>query len=162
MCEQCVAEAKLYVGLGESHALPGIGLVRATKDGWLMKNGDWGLVHVNDPDYWWSATPVEDPFYGLTDDEINKLPASVGDSFDAACDQIDDALAGRGPSMLDKDCHAYPRFDDAMRLYEAAKQAGYEQSTHGRFAAWLCHHLAVFLKTASALEEPSETPEQQS
>lgn len=150
----------LYLGPGDVHVLPGYGLIRAAKDGWLMKNGDWGLVHINDPDYWWGATPVEDAFYGLSDEELDKLPETAkNDAFDTAVEQIDDALSGRSPSMLEKDSYAYPRFDDAMRLYEAAKQAGYDRERDGRFAAWLCHHLAVFLKTAKIYEDEDQRPE---
>lgn len=160
MCEQCVAETTLYVGPGDADVLPGFGLVRATKDGWLMKKGDWGLVHVNDPDYWWSPTPVEDPLDGLSDEEIDKLPpeAFKTDDYDTATEKIDDALSGRSPSMLEKDCHAYPRFEDAARLYDAAKQAGYDRARDGRFAAWLCHRLAIFLKTAKAYEHLDQRP----
>lgn len=162
MCEQCVAKTTTYLGPGEAEVLPGYALVRATKDGWLMKNGDWGLVHVNDPDYWWSATPVEDAFDGMSDEEVDRLASSTNnDAYDSAVEQIDDALSGRTPSMLEKDCYAYPRFEDATRLYDAAKATGYDREKHGRFAAWLCHHLAVFLKTAKAYEDGERIPEKQ-
>ncbi len=44
MCEQCVANAHVWIDI-----LPGWWLVRAHKDGNEMKAGQWGLLHCNDP-----------------------------------------------------------------------------------------------------------------
>ena len=65
MCEQCTAKA---VGFGSP--LPGWYLVRATTDGWMMKDQDWGLVRCNDPDFYWDVTPIPDPYKGMTDEEV--------------------------------------------------------------------------------------------
>jgi hypothetical protein len=149
MCEQCVAKATLYVGPAEERPLPGYSLVRATQDGWSMKKDDWGLVDINDPAYWWSVTPVEDPLAGLTDEQINAMEDGPKDAaFDAAVESLSEGLAGRSVGMLGPDVMAYPRIDCAIRLYEAAKSVGYDQERDGSFAHWLCHRLAVFLKTA--------------
>jgi hypothetical protein len=156
MCEQCVARVSQYLGPNEESVLPGFVLVRAAKDGWIMQKGDWGLVHCNDPDYWWSLTPVEDPCYGLTDEQINARTGTPEDElFDDFVVELRTALDGRTERMLA--CSEYPRFDDAVRLHEAATQAGYSPKEHGSFGHWLAHHLAVFLKTAK--EHPDETPE---
>lgn len=52
MCEGCVAQTTLF---GE--VFKKIYLVRATKDGYYMKKGNWGLVIVNDPFFIFEHTP---------------------------------------------------------------------------------------------------------
>jgi hypothetical protein len=112
-----------------------------------MQKGDWGLVHSNDPDYWWKLTPVEDPDYGLTPEQIDAREDGPQDVlFDAAVVNLREAL----------DEGKCPRFDVAVRLYEAATKAGYSAKEHGSFAYWLCHHLAVFLKTAKEYPDTDE------
>lgn len=149
MCEQCSAATTLYLGEPPTEeVLPGYALVRATKDGWMLKKDDWGLIRVNDPDYWWSVTPVEDPYFGMTDEQIDASEAD-DEPFNRAASHLDMALAGRTPGEL-QETSAYPRFEDAIRLYEAAKKVGYSYEKDGQFAGWLCHRLAVFLKTAKA------------
>lgn len=157
MCEQCMAKSSLYLGPNEEEVLPGYCLVRATTDGWIMQKGDWGLVRQNDPDYWWSLTPVEDPYHGLTDEQIDARAEQPSDElFEAAVSELGLALDGRTPRMLALTSD-YPRFSDAVRLNEAATKAGYSEERDGALAFWLCHYLAVFLKTAK--EQPDATPE---
>jgi len=152
-----MAEASLYLGPNEEPVLPGYFLVRATKDGWIMQKGDWGLVRQNDPDYWWSLTPVEDPLHGLTDEQIDaRGEVATDELFDNAVRELGMALDGRTPRMLAATSD-YPRFSDAVRLNEAVTKAGYDSKEHGGLEYWLCHYLAVFLKTAK--EIPDETPE---
>jgi len=146
MCEQCCAETVAY----EGEVLPGYLLVRATKDGRVMKKDDWGLVHCNDPAFWWSMTPVPDPTDGMTDEQIDSLRDPQGlielqdERYFEAAEHLDAALAGK-LSQTESHC---PHFDDATRLYEAAKAVGYDRDSDGRFAFWLCHHIGTFLKTA--------------
>lgn len=172
MCEQCVAATVMYTlpGAGGHEVLPGYALVRATKDGWMMRKGDWGLVRMNDPDYWWSKTPVEDPYLGLTDAEIDKRPEPdlAYDTFQDAVDELQNALDGRTEPMLEQGRYNYPRFEDAIELYEAAKLAGWSlkkkpinggtMEAREPFAYWLCNYLAVFLKTATVMPESVEAP----
>lgn len=68
MCEQCIARTNSW---GE--VLPGFALIRATADGSIMERGDWGLVQMNDPSFYWPSTPRPDPFYNFTDEQINAL-----------------------------------------------------------------------------------------
>ena len=67
---------QLYVlPSGEQEVIPGIFLVRATRDEGPddddIKKGDWGLVRSNSPDFVWSQTPEKDPEFGLSEEEIN-------------------------------------------------------------------------------------------
>lgn len=156
MCEQCVAKTDLYRGPDKDEVLPGWYLIRATQDGDFLKKDDWCLVKINDPDFWWQVTPVEDPDWGLTDEQIDALPPDDKryEAFDKAAENLEEALNGATEDMqnLGESYSKYyhlPRFEDAGLLWEAARQAGYDPKVHGyRFAFWLCHYLAVFLKTA--------------
>lgn len=69
MCEQCCAST---ICIGE--LVPGWFLVLATKDGAVMKAGNYGLLRINDPDFIFTVKPVKDKFYHLSDEEINHLP----------------------------------------------------------------------------------------
>lgn len=154
MCEQCDAKTDLYVGPRGESILPGYFLVRATQDGRFMKKGDWGLGQCNDPDYWWKNTPVEDPDFGLTDEEIDKTSETQSHNerygvFYEAAHNIEDALNGRTTEMNLLEKHNLPCFEEAGLLWEAAKKVGYDPERDGyRFSFWLCHHIATFLKTA--------------
>jgi hypothetical protein len=114
MCEQCVAEAVQH---GE--VLPGWVLIRASRDGNLMKAGQWGLVSGNDPDYVWSATPrpeppCQDPQWSAWSEEAR---------------HFEEALRADPPT--------------GYLLYAAARQAGF--IPEGRFAFWLFGRLGRHL-----------------
>lgn len=156
MCEQCEAKTDLYLGPNDESVLPGWYLTKATKDGNFVKKDDWCLVQCNNPDYWWQITPIEDPDFGLTDEEMYKLDKHTYEdrygAFDKAVENLEEALNGTTANMqsIDKDSrHCLPRFESAGLLWEAARKVGYDPEVHGyRFAFWLCHHIATFLKTA--------------
>jgi len=56
MCEQCSAAVDIW-----PIPLEGWLLIRATRTGLSMEEGDWGLVECNDPDFIWSLTPTPEP-----------------------------------------------------------------------------------------------------
>jgi len=133
MCEQCLAECVRW----EVHPFPGIALVRATKDGNTMKEGDYGLVRMNDPFLIVPCQLLRNPLAGMTDEQI-------------------DALEDDGPEMqrwwaFSRECEKVP-YDsmDAMDAYElivAMMALGYDPVEDGRdWTMWLVHYLAGFVE----------------
>ena len=139
MCEQCAAATVTFVSPDNENVLPGYSLVRATIDGNQMKKYDWGLVVCNDPDYIWTITPVCDPHDGLSDEQIDAMP----DCFDNDNYKDFEKAALHLRTKLDAG-----DFDNAIRLGEAMKKAGYNYEEDGTGCWWLCNHIAKFLKTA--------------
>lgn len=130
MCEQCTADTIFF-----GSPLPGWFLVRATRDGWFMKKDDWGLVRSNDPDFYWQATPLPDPYKGFTDEEVN------------------------ASKILDKDfLKAYEEFWPKLegsalagyKLVRACEQMGYEEKVHGSVEWWLFDFLGRYLQNLNS------------
>jgi len=148
MCEQCQARAVTYVGPKKKNVLPNYFLVRATKNGSKMKEGDWGLVRINDPDYIWSITPLLDPDDGLSDEEIISPFKDNNYKEDSNYKEFYKAV-----SNIEKSLNS-GSFDKAIQLGEAMKKSGYNPHKHGyRSAFWLCDHIAKFLKTATITKD---------
>ena len=145
MCEQCSAATVNYVGKDGNQVLPGYFLVRATKDGREMKNGDWGLVVCNDPDFIWSITPVCDPDDGLTDEQIDALPD----------DKMRYRAWEKANRKLKKSLDS-ASFDSSIRLGNAMRDVGYVPDNDGIASWWLCNYIAKFLKTATVVKELKE------
>jgi hypothetical protein len=145
MCEQCNAETVMYVKPNTNYVLPGYFLVRATKDGRIMKKDDWGLVQCNDPDFIWSITPVCDPDDGLSDEQVDELPDDKNryTSYWSAAKNLSKALN-------------LGSFDNCVRLGEAMKKAGWVSWDVGYGTYWLCNHIAKFLKTANVVKDIKE------
>ena len=130
MCEQCSAEVD-----GWAYPLDGWVLIRATKDGFFMKKGEWGLLRSNDPDFIWEETPTLDPTEGLTDEELDKASVELQDAEDNFT---------RAAQKFEDDLQGYPA--SGWELYNAALKAGYDKAKHGRFAFWVFNHLAKHLR----------------
>lgn len=122
MCEQCLVNPLMF---GE--VLPGWYLMRARRKSSMMEVGDWGLVRCNDPDFVWSTSPIPDPTFGLTDDQINSLPDGITKEFNLRCDKFEEELYV--PAYI------------GYLLVEAGRKVGYNQEEHGAFAYWLFHYL---------------------
>lgn len=137
MCEQCLSKPLNY---GE--ALPGMFLMRATEDGHFWKKDQWAIIRCNNPDFWWTPTPLADPDDGLSDEDIDKrndLEPAREAFFEAACN-IEAALLASADERSG--------IEVIFVLYEAAKGEGYNREEHGRFAFWLSNYLARYLKDA--------------
>ena len=104
--------------------LPGWFLIRAEKDGGIMKSGQYGLGRCNDPDIVWTGPPQIDP----PEDEDNQWSRWATD-----------ARACLTPAM-----RVHPMV--GWRLVEAAKAAGYSLEEHGDLDLWLWDHLGKHMK----------------
>jgi hypothetical protein len=124
MCEQCSAAT---VTFGE--VLPGVAVIRATRDGLSMKAGQWGLVTMNDPFIIFDSSPVVDPAHGWTDDQVNA--SEDGHPMWAWHD-----LSGEFREKL----YVPPRL--GARLIEKATALGYTDDD-GDLAHWLFHRMGV-------------------
>lgn len=148
MCLQCLTKAVTYGNLekGKHDVMPGYALMRATKSDYdvdpTWKEGQYGLVQMNDPDVIWTCTPVKDPGFGLSDEEIDALPESSFKTFEDNCEEMDIAFS---LSPL-----------DGYTMVSAAMKAGYDPNKNGRFIVWLQHHLAVWMEQNQPL-----TPEEE-
>ena len=89
------------------------------------------------PDFVWTIQPIIDPWFELTDEEIDT-------------------------NELGKFEHYLCKFEENMKsdpfsgfkLVQSAKSAGYDEDKHGpRFLAWLFHYLAVYLATHKGISE---------
>lgn len=116
MCEQCVTEARDH---GE--VLPGWKLVRASRDGNIMKADQWGLVSGNDPDFCWSATPRPEPPEGSPE----------WGAWSQEAREFEAALVADPPT--------------GYLLYSAARQAGYVPESGARFGFWLFRKMGEHL-----------------
>jgi len=134
MCEGCVADTDLICAIFQ-----GWYLVRAKKDGHIMKAGDFGLVRCNDPDFIFSAFPALEPHATLPDEEIGNLPESERNKWkDWFCQA----------QNFDKELktHDVVDFENVYNLVAAAKENGYSQEKNGWFAGWLFDYLGECLK----------------
>jgi hypothetical protein len=136
MCEQCVAEVEYYLS-----PLPGWSLVRATKDGDLMKKDDWGLVECNDPTFWWSVTPTPDPYDILTSEDVANLPNNIRNDLINRSILWEQNVELFGQSITKHAC-----INDIYRLVESGKKIGYDPKSDG-FEAWLYDRLGIWIMT---------------
>ncbi len=130
MCEQCLAETKMYND--EKEVLPGFFLVRATKDGQFMKTGDWGLVMGNNPSFLFSSTPEKEPFVvdennnDITDLKIWEEWLGKVKLFDFNLNQTNNNLK------------------DSYLLVKSCYEAGYKDND-GYVGYWLFSYLSQFV-----------------
>ncbi len=134
MCLQCSTKSSYYA----KEVMPGWRLHRATKDAWDNEPKEWrkdeyGLVKMNDPAFTWTSTPVIDPSFDMSDEEIENLSPGV-------CDEFDDAVCEMEEAMIVGPMTGYS-------LIEAAKEAGYDPNKHGyRFSRWLVHSMGIIVR----------------
>ena len=130
MCLGCMVHEDFY---GE--CLPGIYLMRATKtDSDVepeMLAGQWGLTITNGPFVIWDAL-IEDPFNGMTDEEIDASDADMEPYFNGLADFRDGLY-----------CYPYHGY----KLVTAAIQKGYNEEKNGEFGSWLYDYLGQYIKT---------------
>lgn len=128
MCEQCVTDCLHY-----GQVLPGWYLIRAQKDGNLMKIHQWGLLRCNDPDFVWTVDPIVDITYGMSDDQVDALPDDQWNlyrKFSNSAEKFEQSLKGDIRS--------------GYSLYKACLEAGYDPEVDGyNLSHWLLHSLAV-------------------
>lgn len=137
MCEQCCAKTETFL-----EPFPRWWLVRATKDGNIMRKGQWGLVHRNDPDFIWSVEPKLEPLTELSDEEINALPkdSKLWDDFNNWVADVE---------TFRKSLEHHVSLEASWELIESARKAGYE-SEKSDFCTWLFNYLAEYLKGKKA------------
>lgn len=132
MCELCLAECIAWV------FLPGIYLEQATKDGDIMKAGDFGLTFSNDPFVIFSTVPVKDPGWEMTDAEIYEAAK------DPKFDKEEDDFYLKCNSFR-KEFVMEPEI--GWKLVKVAIQAGYDPEGNIPFHAWIFQRMAVILET---------------
>lgn len=146
MCEQCIVDARYFYKKPDEtfeneFFLPGWCLIQATKDGHIMKVGDWGLLQINNPDFVWEVEPISDPTFDMDDDA--------------------EEAALKDPEIKKKSDLYFERlilFQDALfgcaisgwRLVNAAITTGYDKNELGSFASWLFHQLGCWIETHEA------------
>jgi hypothetical protein len=139
MCLQCECEAEVFGTLEEQDFLPGYRLQRATKsyfDEWQA--GQWGVIQMNDPDFYWTGELIE---YDPSKEDDSEKSYDDENKFLAEARKLEEAILSQ--SSLNK----------IMNLYEVAKGAGYQHSTQPtqlEFSCWLLNRLATWVKTHPA------------
>lgn len=128
MCAQCVTKAVSY---GE--CLPGFHLMKAAKTDYpdhpnmqQWVEGQYGLVECNDPTFYLSNPPLKE--------------ADTDAFWDAGRETDEDICASNDVRAI-------------CRLVEAAKTKGYNPKEDGIFGFWLTNYLAIFLETATPIED---------
>lgn len=153
MCEQCSAETETIC----EDLLPGWALVVATKDGDMMKAGDYGLIEINDPTFIISKDfkPVPDFTYDMSDEEFDNL------SEDEYTRWVDISMVYRNIG-LDLMCDP----ETGHRLVSDGAKAGYELNLPNRdletygstdamaggieFNYWLIHKMGLAIQEYEA------------
>lgn len=162
MCEQCTAQVLLW----RKPIVPGFGLVKAQIDGHFMRAGWYGLLECNDPSMLFGVEPEKDPYWGMTDNEIDKAPKELHDQF---MDWSEKVEVFEQQLMTHIDQFAIDAFNadktpwtspnkgtDLMTVYaliEACKEAGWDKKQHGSVQRWLLHRIAVHIETEKEIED---------
>jgi len=140
MCERCLAKSIDY---GEP--IPGILLCKATVDvdigdeDFEWHAGDYGLAILNGPFFVFSRKPWPDPMTGLSEEEIEALPA--GDpKWEKANQWLTEAREFSDNFLIS--------LHEGMVMTKACFQAGYTEE-YGDPAMWFFHRMGVFLETAT-------------
>lgn len=146
MCEQCVADTDMYlIGKEKSILNNKMFLTRAKKDGNKMKKGDWGLVTCNDPDFIFQTTPEPNPYWGMTDDQLDQLPEHELDALTSWETKTEKFGAELLASVLETQHSHY--FSNIRKLMDLCKVCEWnpEKIT---LEQWLFHYLGSFLVAA--------------
>ena len=131
MCECCSAET---IDVGE--VVPGIMLVQATKQGQVMRPGDYGLVMSNDPFLVFSGSTFRpDPLFEMT--EVENLSSSMLQYADQWCD---DAIWFK--ELLDTKVEIMT----SWFIVTQAKACGWKQDLHGYVGLWLFHRIGELIQ----------------
>lgn len=131
MCELCIVHPETY-----EEVLPGWRLIKATDKGNIMKAGQWGLVHSNDPSFVWDDEPVVDVLEDWSEEAIEAMPK--GEFFRIS------KIFNEPAVRFEKKLTGSPRV--GYLLYGAAIKAGYIPEEYGRFAWWLFDHLGRHIR----------------
>lgn len=127
MCDQCTAQTEMW-----PTPLEGWALVRANKDGYVIKAGQWGLVACNDPTWVWDPKPrpePPEPPEGVDDPESWE---DLDQWFENEAGVFEQQLQASGDSV------------DHWRLVEAARKCGYTPGKI-RFGTWLFNFLGEWI-----------------
>jgi len=148
MCEQCEAKTLNYSKAEDDTFLGKYHLVKATKDGYSMKAGDWGLVEVNDPDFIFSVTPWPSPWVDCTENELDSLSGE---------DSKEDIRWTHAADKFIQEVYDSGCFRTTAELVFLCQKNGYVEHTTKPLTEtiqhWLFHHLGVYMMTHS---EPLE------
>lgn len=133
MCTQCSAHAVVV----KRDVLPGITLMRATKDTkhWPL---DWfGLVKFNDPMFVFKGPLRLDPCHGLSEDDLDWMPEHP-EGYDEYATLAEELTNVKLDSLV-----------ATHEFVQACLDAGYHPKEHGyKLGYWLGHHLAQQLESA--------------
>lgn len=143
MCEQCEAATVYYSKNEDADKFLGHwSLIRATKDGMFMENGDWGLLECNDPDFTFTDTPWASPWAYSTEAELDALEGAEAKEHDrwiyAKC-------------KFARDFYDSGAFHKMTRLILVCQKSGWvhsEKTDHSEkndLAAWLFQKLGEYM-----------------
>ena len=128
MCEQCMAEAVILID--DKPVIGEFFLVRATKDGGIMKNGEFGLVRWNDPDFIFNVTPEIEP---PDDDTIEN-------------DDLYFAWLEKARNFQQHLSASNAGLNASYELVKGCIDAGFKYEIDGIVEYWLFTYLAQFIK----------------
>jgi len=132
MCMQCETESTGF----EKSPIEGFYLCQATKavPSEKVKEGMWGFVRCNDPEFWWEATPVPDPTFGMTEEQTKVFYDSMTPEQESA-DEAFLAYMGSVQKCLDT-------VGAQMGYYicKACIEVGWDIK-EGGLASFLCHKI---------------------
>lgn len=119
MCEQCAAKTLLVGEISK-----GFCLVKATRDGFEMKRGDYGIVRCNDPDIIFpeSLKPFPDPSFEKEGDD-----SELSMKFIDLVEEFSKYLIGN--------------LDFGHDFYMSCEESGYEPGKHGYIDWWIVHRI---------------------
>jgi len=133
MCEQCMAEV---VTLNDGKTVIGnLFLVRATRNGSMMKTGEFGLLRCNDPDFIFRVIP-----------EANPDPEDTLENNEEYEKWLDKAQDFR-EQLLNLDAGLMASYDLVKGCYEA----GFKDED-GCIEYWLFNYLSQFVKEINILD----------
>jgi hypothetical protein len=128
MCLQCCTDAVVI----KKDILPGYVLVRASKDCDIWKEGQFGLVQENDPDFIWD-NPGPNPLDGMTDNEINDCPPEKWK---------ESVLWMKKVELIEKEFETDPMM--GYQFVTACRLAGYDPEKEGyNVVMWFIHFAAI-------------------
>jgi hypothetical protein len=101
-----------------------------------MKVGDWGIGIQNDPTFHWKSTPMKDPTFGMSDEELDNYvwTPEMEKAYDEFYDRLEEFRAALKVSAM-----------EGYKLVKAAKELGFNEE-NGPFEYWLFNHLATWLE----------------
>ena len=126
MCEQCNVNPLYF-----DDVLPGWTLIRARRQGYDMKVGQWGLLTMNSPDFIWTSTPKPDPTWGMSEEEEDKYNKEH---------------PGESGCLPEDFTDAFINLDNVFQLGQACIKAGFDPNGEIKLSYWLWNYLGCWIR----------------